>query len=635
MKTSINKNKNRSNKLGQNDNNHVLFGLGLKEALIAFCLVVVTYGIFSSAFENSFVNWDDQVYVEEQSLVLDKEYGKLFRTPISLNYHPLTMVSLATQVPKNKKDLSANPFIVLNVWIHIFNTLLVFIFIWLLSAKRWWPALMTATVFALHPTHVESVVWVSERKDVLHTFFMLLACITYWKYLGERSFKWLGLVFVLFILSILSKATAVVLPLILLLLDYWKGRDLLNKTTIIEKIPFFALSLFFGLMAVSVQGGGDFGGLLTLFGEKSNALGDFNVFTLTQRFQFACYGFINYMFKFFNPSEICAFYPYPKSNNLSLSQGILYPLATLGTIGLALWSFKRNKAITFGIGFYFISIALVLQFLSVGVALMADRYTYVPYIGLAFALFYSLDSWMKDKNQSIKYVVYGLTSIFIVFLGIKTKAQIGVWKDSDSLWTQVLEYYPTEDLALANRGNFRGKQGDIEAAIKDFEKATSDGCTRADVYEGLGNSYGVLSERNPENAAELVGKAIKMYEQALNLEPGKGNIHFNLGVAQMQTNPTASVKAFNKALELMPYKASEILPPLGLSLLNSGQYGEAVSLLTDAFSKGIQTEAMFYHRGLANLGIGKNDDAIADFKQALVLNPNYKEAKDRLAMMGL
>ncbi len=605
----------------------------IKPIVAVVVLILITFVIFRSSFDNKFVNWDDQVYVEEQTLVLNKEYARIWKTPVSLNYHPITMISLAFQVPGDINKLSPAPFIKMNVLIHLLNCILVFLLIWMITEKKWLVATFTAAIFALHPAHVESVVWVSERKDVLYTFFLLLSCISYWKYLDSAKKKWLLFATMLFLFSVLSKAMAVVIPLIWLLLDYWKGRKISDIKVFIEKIPFLVISIFFGLMAVSVQSGGDFGGLLTLYGEKNKAVADANVFTLWQRFQFATYGFINYITMFFNPSKICAFYPYPKGDKLSGIEGILYPMAFVATIVGVFWSTLKTKIIAFGIGFYFVTIVLVLQFMSVGLAIMADRYTYVPYIGLAFMISYLADKWQSGRSQIKKYGTVALSGIFIIFLTIKTKSQIEVWQDSESLWTQTLLYYPKDDLALANRGNHRGKKGNIKGAMTDFEVALTDGCNRADVYEGLGNSYGTLSDQKPDKKQELVSKAITMYKKALEIDPAKGNIHYNLGVAQIQTNPSASVTAFTQALTLMPYREREILPVLGLSQLNSGKYTEAVQTLTKAINTGLNTDGVYYHRGLAYLGINDKEKALTDFNQALMINPNNQDLMKKMKAM--
>ncbi len=604
---------------------------------VGFSLVIfmITFVLYLPSFNNEFVNWDDQVYVEEQPLVLQKQYAQLWKSPVSLNYHPMTMMSLAVQTPTDAKKVKAAPFIKLNVALHIVNSVLVFGFILLITGYQWWVAFFTALVFAIHPMHVESVVWISERKDVLYTMFLLLSCITYWHYLNDKLTKWLLLAGLFFVCSVLSKAMAVIIPLIWIILDYWKDRSLTEQKMWLEKIPFLAISIFFGMMAISVQSGSDFGGILTLTGEKVNALAAPDTFTLLERFQFASYGFVQYLYKFFYPMEIGAFYPYPEGNKLNGFESVLYPLSSLVMIGIGIYLYKKSKTFSFGIGFYLITVALVLQFLSVGTAILADRYTYVPYIGVGFAIFYFVQEVFQKKSKNGLYFFVGLSSLFSIFLALKTSTQVKVWKNSETLWSQVLEYYPKEDLALANRGNHRGKTGNIEGAIADFEKAIADGCLRADVYEGLGNSYGTMSNQKPDQKEALLAKAIAMYQKALELEPQKGNIHFNLGISQLQTNPAQSVNAFKEALRMMPYKEMEILPVLGLSLLNAGKYQDAIQTITQAIEKGVETEFVYYYRGLAYYGMGDTPNAVADFNKALSINPNNQEIIAKKGALGL
>ncbi|MCE2789745.1 MAG: hypothetical protein LW630_07525, partial [Saprospiraceae bacterium] len=194
--------------------------------------------------------------------------------------------------------------------------------------------------------------------------------------------------------------------------------------------------------------------------------------------------------------------------------------------------------------------------------------------------------------------------------------------------------FPNEDLALGNRGNYRGKTGNIEGAFSDFQQAIADGCRRADVYEGLGNCYGTMSEQQPGQKEALVQKAIEAYQKGLEIEPNRGNIHFNLGVAQLSGNPKASAQSYKKALEIMPYKEKEILPPFGLALLNSGAYEEAVSTLSKAIALNGPNENTLYQRGLAYIGLSKPVEAKKDLQAVLAINPAHPEAPSRLQYLG-
>ena len=255
-----------------------------------------------------------------------------------------------------------------NLIIHLINTLLVFFFVRQLAPKSLvFVPFFTALVFGIHPMHVESVAWISERKDVLYVLFFLLGLITYLKFLGNKSLKIFALVILFFCLSLLSKAMAVVFPVVLLLIDWFKGRQW-NIRVGMEKVPFFFLSLVFGVTAYQIQSGG--------------AIAEFDHFTFIDRMVFAAYGFCMYLVKAIVPVQLSAFYPYPFVAGGAVP-GYYYamPIIAVLLLGGAVAVYKKSKAPLFGLGFYLVTVALVLQFISVGKAIMADRYTYLPYVG--------------------------------------------------------------------------------------------------------------------------------------------------------------------------------------------------------------------------------------------------------------
>jgi protein O-mannosyl-transferase len=384
--------------------------------ILAAVIAVITYISFSPSFKNDFNNWDDPTYVTENPIVQsDKtQWNEIFTKPVSLNYHPLTILTLAWNYQSADKEggkVDATVFHEWNVWIHLLNTLLVFYFIWLLSGRQLLTAAFTAAVFGVHPMHVESVSWVSERKDVLYTLFFLLSCISYLHYTDKKKILYLALSFILFALSCLSKAVAVIIPLVFIAIDYfnypkWEWRRL------IEKIPFFLLSLYIGMKAYTIQ--------------ATDAIAKKEVFTLFQRLMFGSYGAMIYLAKFFVPLHLTAFYPYPTTDSAGKVPLIFYisPLIWVA-LGLLVWyGLKKYRALSFGIVFFFITIVLVLQFLSVGSAIMAERYSYVPYIGIAF-ITGSLCNTLIKKYPSLVtgILVYSLCTAFVIFLSVRTYAQ--------------------------------------------------------------------------------------------------------------------------------------------------------------------------------------------------------------------
>ena len=400
-----------------------------------FLLVVgITAVCLFPMLSNEFTNWDDEYYVINNALLRGPDWKGIFSNQVLGNYHPLTILSYAFNYAISGLDPFS--YYLVNYLFHLLNTILVFYFIWNISGNNKFIAAFVAIVFGIHPMHVESVAWVAERKDVLYTFFFLLALIQYWKYLvnGKKSHFWLC--FILFVLSLLSKPAAIVLPLLLLLLDYWKGRSITLKV-VIEKIPFFLLSLVFGVLTVKIQ--------------SPSAMAGLDVFSITDRLFFACYVLMVYFFRFFVPYPLSAFHPFPLSNAIGwpIYASPLFVVA----LGTAFWFLRKNKVVVFGILFYVINLLLVLQILSIGLTIVSERYTYVPYIGLAF-MFATIVSRVKFIPPKISLAV---AAVFAIVLGIITFQRTQVWKNSGTLWTDALKTYPKTPYARTNRANYLSK----------------------------------------------------------------------------------------------------------------------------------------------------------------------------------
>jgi hypothetical protein len=235
-------------------------------------LFVAVWLAYAPALDNDFVSWDDPDYVTERPEVLDptpEHRAKLWRMPVSLNYHPLTMMTLAwnaQDAPRDRRTgtLSARPFITTNVFLHAVNTMLVLLLVHALTRGRSWPSLLAGVVFGLHPMHVESVAWVSERKDVLYVLFFLAGLLTHLRWLRSGRWSWYAATLLLFVAACLSKAMAVVFPVALLLVDLHERRPLRSVGMWTEKLPHFALAIYFGLMAMDIQRGGDMNGALVV-----------------------------------------------------------------------------------------------------------------------------------------------------------------------------------------------------------------------------------------------------------------------------------------------------------------------------------------------------------------------------------
>lgn len=450
---------------------------GLWLLLPAFLSAIV----FIPMLSNGFTNWDDQRYVTENAMLIGPDWKAIFSSPVVSNYHPLTMLTLAI----NYQVSALDPFSyhLVNWILHILNTILVAFLAYKLSSGNRWVAIITALFFGIHPMHVESVAWISERKDVLYTFFFLLALIWYNDYLRERSLKKYLVVLLWFVASLLSKPAAVTLPLILLLMDWYRGRSFRDKNFWLEKIPLFLLAALFGV--------------LTLIYQAEEAIANPEYYPLWQKLIFAAYGFGEYFRRLFWPFPLSTIHPFPDQG---IVPAIYYPsiLLTFCVIGV-LWFFRRNKDLLFGVVFFAINLVLVLQVLAFGNSVISERYTYVPYIGLVFSL---AMLWAKSNlSPMLKNAFLALFVFAGLAFSIATNNQVKVWHDSMTLWTNAIEVYPRSYVARSNRGNY------LITDLKAYDQGLID--------------YNIALEVMPDHINSLENRAIiflhkEDYQAALN-----------------------------------------------------------------------------------------------------------------------
>jgi tetratricopeptide (TPR) repeat protein len=616
-------------------------------------LVVMTY---SGATKNNFVDWDDNDYVINNELVRknwNPNLKEIFSTVVSLNYHPLTILSLSLNDNSCKdcpNGISAKPFIINNIILHILNTILVFFLIYILFGKKLVLAFIVAAIFGVHPMHVESVAWISGRKDVLNSFFLLSGLISYLMYIKEARYKyfWLLLSFVLFILACLSKATAVVFPVIIILINYLildDGKDnyedkillrIFSPRIILPLLPFFAVSIFFGLMAVSLQNGENFLGMLKFTKDPEDVVNIVGHFSGLQRIQIASYGFFIYVIKFFSPVNQSAFYPYPplaeiNHENFSVLIWISF-LAFIVTVFLVIFSMKKARLFMFSFGFYLVTLALVLQFVSVGKAIIAERYTYLPYIGLSI-----IPAWFISQSplKTRRWLLF-ISGAFIIIMILLARNQVKVWHDSESLWTQVIERHPNLELARRARGKYyymlsshalNQKEKKIleEKALVDFRVAIKEKTGSADVYEGMGV---ILQSRNElKTALQLLNVAVK-------LNPEKGRTYYNRAIIFDQLNQKEeAIRDYQSAITFSPEMALEILRNRSVLYIEAGRFESAIKDLDELIRIEEKDFTHYYNRAFSKLMLKDIDGAIIDYKNVLRLNPSDKETMEHLRVL--
>jgi tetratricopeptide (TPR) repeat protein len=592
--------------------------------------VLISLIAYLPAFHNGLLAWDDDYYIKNNPLIFSIDLKAIFSQNIMGNYHPFTILVFAVEY--YFFGLNATGYHAVNILLHLLNVILVFYTVYLLSDKAG-VALVASLLFGIHPLHVESVAWVAELKDLLYTFFFLASYIFYLKYLKSPKIKFYLFALLLFSVSLLSKALAASLPVVILLTDYFKGRKITLKT-LLEKLPFLLLALTLGLVAVLAQ-------------RSFGAISDTSFFTFPQRLVFASYGFISYLIRLMFPLDLCAYYPYPV-----ISGGVIplhyyaYLLFFLALAAFVIYSLWFSKKLFFGIGFFAVTVFLVLQLLPVGGAIMADRYIYIPSIGIFYLAGEGFNFLWQKK---IKLVALIILSVLTVFFSIKTYARCGVWKSDMTLWNDVIDQYQTIGYAYYNRGVVFMNEQRIDEAFNDFNKAIE---LKPDYAEAYNDRGIVFMNKNREDAA------FNDFNKAIELKPGYADAYNDEGLVFMnEKRDTAAVKDFDKAIELNPgyvnaynnrgvllmneernneamhdfKKAIELKPGnadsynnLGCIFFKEKKWEEAITNYSKVIALKPDYAQAYYNRGLAEFNSDKKDAACTDLKQAA--NLGYQPA---------
>lgn len=586
-------------------------------------ILLLTFFTFYPSLKNGFTNWDDNIYIAENPLITSlsgDNIKKIMDTDnsVALNYHPITILSFAIDYKLSGYDPKI--FHTTNLIIHLLNTALVFWFIFLLSNKKIVVASIVALFFGIHPMHVESVAWISERKDVLYTFFFMASLICYYKYIyadGKNKMLLYLFTILLFLVSVLSKAMAVVLPLILLLIDYYQGRKL-DKRAILEKLPFFLLSLFFGVLAYQIQ-------------SKGAAVAAFETFTWLQRFEFASYGLLNYIFRLFIPFQLSCFYPYPDSQQ---SLPILYyvsPFIVLGLFAFILWRAGKNRNILFGFLFFFITIVLVLQFITVGKVIMANRYSYLSYIGLLFPIAMGYESLREQKNEKFillkKFTQFSLIIYAVIFVFLSFQ-RTKVWKNSDTLWTDAIEKYPNSEVyqsrasylvnkAAIDKGQKNVEENEYDRALSDYSKSIHLHARDASVYVGRANIYSIKGQFD---------SALTDYTRAIQLNDSDAPTYLNrAGAYILMKQFGKAISDYNKALSLDP-NLFEARKNRSYAYTQLGDHKNSIVDLNEMIREYPDNADYYFYRSYAYYKLGDFTLALADNTISLQLNPENSTA---------
>lgn len=398
-----------------------------KKSILSIVLILlVTAAAHRLSVDNGWTTWDDPEYVTDNAAVrgistdhLSSAWTKHYNG----SYLPLTIMSYMVDYTVGEFDPAV--YHTTNLLFHLCNTFLAFLFTYVLTGRKLIASVIVAIVFGVHPTHVESVAWISARKDVLSGFFFFLSLLSYMHYVQKARYSGLVFAFTFFFFAILSKITVFVLPVVLLLIDYYTGRQW-NIRLAKEKVPFFVVSIALVIVGLYAQ----------------SAAGAIRNSSALQAMIVPHYSLYFYLEKFFLPTGLSSLYPYPKMTDGFFPLRVYLAIPVVYAVGYAVWKNRNEKNIVFGFLFFLVLILPVLQLVRFSAIVAADRFTYLSYVGLSFPIG-MLAEWIYAKSaRRGKGTVIALVVIVTMVLSILTMERIPVWKDSTTLWNDVFSKYP-------------------------------------------------------------------------------------------------------------------------------------------------------------------------------------------------
>lgn len=591
-----------------------------KIVLLALALAIATILLYLPALRNGFVSLDDPDYVTrnghvQQGLTMaNVKWAFGTENPVS-NWHPLTWISHMLDV--NLYGGRAFGHHLTNVLLQVVDVVLLFLLFAVATGEAMKSAAVAA-LFAVHPLNVEAVAWVAERKTVLCMVFFLAACCAYVWYTRKPSAGRYALIVVLYALGLLSKVMVVTLPLALLLLDYWPLRrmegDEASAGAIswrvvlrlgVEKVPLLLMSAAAAALTLYIH-------------HRERALASGLPFSWLVKN--GTYSYLKYLGKFFWPVRLGAFYPHPENSLSWLVVGIV-GLCMMG-ISVVVWKFRERRYLGAGWLWYLATMFPMVGYVQSGRQGMADRYMYIPMIGVIFALVWLIGDWAKEKkwNPSVLSLLLLLAIAPCVYL---TETQIGYWRDSYTLFAQTLAVTSRNGMAENSFGSVLYERGDLAGAAQHFQAAVE----YAPDLPAAHYNLGVIRQRENRDA-----DAEREYRIALQFvtDPMEAaQAHNNLGMLYVSAQQYSGAMAeFDAAIRLNPAEYNSYLGR-GRIELQQFNYDGAIRDFARA-AQVAETPEAFFRLGTAFEMKGEAQRAADAYKAALQLAPGFTEAKTRL-----
>jgi tetratricopeptide (TPR) repeat protein len=601
--------------------------------LVILILIVLSLVIYWPVQNYKFINYDDQLYVtdiySQKDNIIFKDISDAFVDLHTGNWHPLTTMSHMLDWQLFGEEAGGHHWT--SVIIHILNTALLFLLLNKLTGVIWRSALVAA-LFALHPINVESVVWIAERKNVLSTFFWILTMLFYVRYVQLPGWKRYLPVFFCFALGLMSKPMLVTLPFILLLMDYWPlNRTAIDTQTankseiqaplkvgkaklsflILEKIPLFILT------AISIG--------VTLYTQHAvKAIASLDYFPLAKRISNAIVSYGLYIKKMFWPVDLAVIYPWMATPAWQIL--VIVTLLVIITIIVCRY-FLRYSYLAVGWFWYLGTLVPVIGIVQIGSQSMADRYAYIPLIGLFVMIVWGMGYVLK-KIFSTKVVAI-ISGMILAALIIVSHYQVQYWRNTFTLFDHAINVTENNSIAHSNLAGELLKRNNVKEAMLHCRAALSLDPNNYNTLVRVARAYSVQGEKN---------KAIDALRLAIKVHPEYVRAHNDLYVFLLQAGKAEdaeeALKEYRKAVELNFNKDNlEVHYNFGNTLATYGNYGEAVIQYNQVLR--IQPQNAFVHNnlGMVLLRQGKTNDALNHFREAIRLKPKFANAHYQLALI--
>jgi tetratricopeptide (TPR) repeat protein len=585
--------------------------------------MAVTLAVYWQAGRFDFIHFDDNLYVTQNPHVSTgfslSNMLWAFTSVDVMYWHPLTLLSHMLDV--QLYGMNPHGHHATNIIVHMGSTALLLYLLFRLTGTVW-QSLFVAALFALHPLHVESVAWVAERKDVLSAFFWFLTLLSYAAFVEKPTRSRYLFTFASFVLGLMAKPMVVTLPVVMLLLDFWplNRSNLTEQGTgpghapgflarllplVKEKIPFFACSLL--LVAITIYSQLKMGGMPTV-----------GALSLGLRIENALVSYLTYIAKTVWPHDLAILYPLPAAIPLwhAIGAFAILLLASAATIRFG----RQYPYLPVGWFWFLITLLPVIGFTQAGVQAMADRFTYIPHIGLFLMVAWGIPP-LLEKISSKEVILALLAGGVLTASAAATWHQLGYWRDEAVLYQHALRVTASNHTMHANLGGLFLARGDLEAALGEYREALALSPTYADAHYNLG----VALARKGDLA-----EAIREFRSALALKPGYADAHNNLGVVLARGNEHAeAMREYRAALAINPSYA-DAHNNLGIAFASRGELDAALAEYRAVLVLRPDDAAAHNNLGEALAGKGDLAAAIAEYEKALALAPDLTEARTNL-----